>query len=476
MLGCVLGASGPLRADDRPNVLWIIAEDMSPHFGCYGESTIETPNVDRLAAEGVRFANAFVTAPVCSASRSALITGMYQTTIGAHHHRSGRGSERIELPKGVELIPERFRQAGYFTSNGTIDGRTGKTDYNFDFDPNLYDGADWSGRKDGQPFFAQIQLSGGKLREGANWAERVEPELGSLTEPESVSLPPYYPRDPVLLEDWARYLDAVRYTDLQVGQIVDRLEEEGLLASTYVFFITDHGISHARGKQFLYEEGIKIPFIVRGPGLPQGTVRDDLIVHIDMSVTSIDLAGIEVPSGMQGRSLFAEDHEPRRLIISARDRCDETVDGIRCLRTDRYKWILNRYPERPYLQPNAYKDNKAILQTLRRLHQEGALNEAQSLHFATKRPQYELYDLCSDPWELSNLAITPEHRDHLDLRNELHEWMMMTGDLGVEPEPSAMYDSDMAQYLENVRRNNPQRAAEIESNISLMKRWERERN
>ncbi|WP_169979252.1 sulfatase family protein [Tautonia rosea] len=474
VLGCVLGVTSLLRADNRPNVLWIIVEDMSPHFGCYGESTIETPHVDRLAAEGVRFANAFVTAPVCSASRSALITGMYQTTIGAHHHRSGRGTASIDLPEGVVLIPSLFQEADYFTSNGTIDGRTGKTDYNFKFDSNVYDGSDWSGRAEGQPFFAQIQLSGGKLREGGNWAKRAEAELGSLTDPDSVTLPPYYPRDPVILEDWARYLDAVRYTDRQVGQILDRLEKEGLIDSTYIFFITDHGISHARGKQFLYEEGIKIPFIVRGPNLPKGTVRSDLIAHIDTSSTSLELAGIAIPSRLEGRSLFTDDHQPRPFVISARDRCDETVDGIRSIRTDRFKLILNRYPERPYLQPNTYKDHKEILQTLRRLHQVGALNEAQKLHFASQRPRYELYDLVTDPWELSNLATSEDHPQLLTLQHALLEWMEMTGDRGVVPEPIAMYESDMTLYLQSVKRTNPERAAEIESNIALMKQWQRE--
>ncbi|RUL89507.1 sulfatase family protein [Tautonia sociabilis] len=465
-------AAGASAADDRPNIVWIIAEDMSPHFGCYGEKTIATPNVDRLASEGVRFANAFVTAPVCSPSRSALITGMYQTTIGAHHHRSGRGALTISLPSPVEPVPELFRAAGYHVSNGTIDGRPGKTDYNFEYDDSLYDGSDWSGRAEGQPFFAQLQLHGGKLRHAGNWAERAERVLGSLTDPESVTLPPYYPRDPVILEDWARYLDTVRYTDLEVGRILDRLDSEGLSESTYIFFITDHGISHARGKQFLYEEGIKIPVVVRGPGIEPGSVRHDLVAHIDLAAASLDLAGIPVPDWMQARPLFAEDHEPRPFVVSARDRCDETVDGIRSIRTDRYKLIRNLYPERPYLQPNAYKDHKEILIALRRLHDEGALNEAQLLQFAERRPRFELYDLEADPWELHDLARDPKHLDVVfGLRNELDRWMAASGDLGQQPEPEAMYDSDMAVYLENVRRNDPDRAAELEETIRLMKRW-----
>jgi arylsulfatase A-like enzyme len=216
-LGVLLLGAAPQAA--RPNILWIVVDDMSANFGCYGEKTIETPNLDRFAREGTRFTKAFITAPVCSPSRSALITGMYQTSIGAHHHRSGRGTDKIRLPEGVETIPALFRRAGYFTSIGSwpITKAPGKTDYNFEWDKADYDSTDWADRKAGQPFFAQVQLHGGKHRDGRGLSDAVRKALGSLTPPDAVKLPPYYPDDPVIREDWARYLDAVRYTDLQVG-------------------------------------------------------------------------------------------------------------------------------------------------------------------------------------------------------------------------------------------------------------------
>ncbi|MCI0464497.1 MAG: sulfatase-like hydrolase/transferase, partial [Gemmataceae bacterium] len=255
-------------AKPRPNIVWIIVDDMSANFSCYGEKQIRTPHVDRLAREGTRFSKAFVTAPVCSPCRSALITGMYQTSIGAHHHRSGRGAEKIHLPNSVEPVPVVFQRAGYYTCIGGPLARGkgfGKTDYNFEWNPKMYQSNDWAGRKSGQPFFMQVQLQGGKSREGKAWQETARKEFGNLTRPEDVKLPPYYPRDPVLLEDWARYLDACRYTDKQVGDVLQRLESEGILDQTVVFFMTDHGISHARGKQFLYDEGIHVPLIVRFP-------------------------------------------------------------------------------------------------------------------------------------------------------------------------------------------------------------------
>jgi len=467
--------ASPAPDATRPNILWIIVEDMSAHFGCYGETTITTPNVDALAADGARFSRAFVTAPVCSAARSALITGMYQTSIGAHHHRSGRGRLKIQLPPHVVPVPELFRRADYYTSNGALENRgkrLAKTDYNFAHSESLYDGNDWSGRREGQPFFAQIQLRGGKMRHGDRFARQAKKTLGSLTKSEDVTLPPYYPSDPVILDDWAHYLDTVRFTDAEVGRIIQRLDDEGLTENTYVFFITDHGISHVRAKQFCYEAGIHIPFIVRGPHVPGGTIRDDLTLQIDMPATSLALAGIPVPEWMEGRDLFADDQNDPRYVVAARDRCDETVDHIRCVRSIHFKYIRNFLPERPYLQPNTYKDGKPIQLTMRRLHAEGRLDRNQSLIMADRRPSEELYDLRTDPHELHNLAANPQ-REH-DLKRHramLEEWIEETGDQGRNPEPIEMYDSDMTAYVEGHQRRSKKRAETIRANIRLMKEW-----
>ena len=246
-------SSEPASADDRPNILWILVDDMSADFSCYGETLIETPAVDALAEAGVKFERAYATAPVCSAFRSALITGMYQTSMGGHHHRSGRGEHRIQLLENVRPVPVLFQEAGYWTCNGsglqgydfkgikTPNPRPGKTDYNFDWDKKMYDSDDWAGRAEGQPFFMQAQLNGGKLRGDSEASyekleARVRKELGSVTNPADVELPPYYPRDPVMLRDWATYLDTVRLTDLHVGRIIERLKQEQLLENTLIIF------------------------------------------------------------------------------------------------------------------------------------------------------------------------------------------------------------------------------------------------
>jgi len=464
-----LSSGAVTAAGNRPNILWLIAEDMSPHFGCYGDKVVPTPNVDRLAAGGILFESAFVTAPICSPSRSALITGMYQTSIGAQNHRSGRGKEKILLPSGVVPVPQLFREAGYYTCNGGYwpSQRKGKTDYNFNFDPKSYEGAEWTGRKLGQPFFAQIQLLGGKTRDLPNELAKARQQLGGSTPTNNLSLPPYYPRTPAMLDDWAATLDAVRITDVQVGEIVEHLRKEGILEQTVIFFISDHGVSHARGKQFLYDEGTHIPFVVSGPGLAKGQRRKDLIEHIDMAATSLGLADIPLPATMQARNVLATDYKPRDAVFASRDRADETVDRIRSVRTERWKYIRNFLPLRPYLQPNDYKDHKPCLLALREA--DGQLDAAQKLILAPTRPSEELYDLQTDPWEVRNLAAAPAHAGTLkELRARLDLWVEQTGDRGRTPESESLYDSDMAAYLG--KKGN----AEVEKNIDLMKRWARE--
>jgi arylsulfatase A-like enzyme len=480
-----LAASGPAAADEptkRPNIVWVIVDDMSANFGCYGEKTIRTPNVDRLAREGTRFRRAFVTAPVCSPCRSALITGCYQTTIGAHHHRSGRGELKIHLPGDVTPVPALFQKAGYYTCIGghqATGKKFGKTDYNFEWKAEIYDGNDWAGRRPGQPFFMQLQLHGGKFRgqgPNKNWQARVLKEFGANTRPADVVLPPYYPRDPVLLQDWADYLDCCRWTDKEVGDLVARLEREKLVDDTVVFFMTDHGISHARGKQFLYDEGTHVPFVVRGPGVAAGAVRDDLIEHIDLAATSLAMAGVPVPAWMQGRDVLAKDYAKRDAVFAARDRCDETMEHIRSVRTAEYKYIRNYLNQRPHLQPCAYKDAKAVVRKLRELHEAKRLDAlTEKLLFADTRPAEELYDLTADPHEINNLATDPKHRAALDaLRKRLADWEVKTDDKGRRPEPMAMYDSDMAVYLKGQGGLAADKAEELTRNIDLNKRWAKE--
>ena len=359
-----------------------------------------------------------------------MVSGMYQTTLGVHNHRSqtssGKGGgnaayyDSYKVPKSVKLIPELFRDAGYFVTNKS------KTDYNFITTSKLYHGNDWKKAPADQPIFAQFQLSGGKNRKAKSHAD-----------PTKVVLPPYYPDHPVLRQDWAKYLDSWVKTDEEVGKILEDLDEVGRLDSTAVFLWTDHGVSHLRGKQFLYEEGIRVPMVIRLPKRQRaGTERNDLIEHIDVAACSLKLAGIKIPGNIQGRDFLAPDYKPRKFAFAARDRCDETVDLLRCVRDSRYKYVRNFMSHVPHTQPSQYKDGKKIVQVIRGLHEEGKLNEQQARPFAARRPPEELYDLQRDPHELVNLATDPKHHERLAaMRKVLHQRMTETRDMGLIPEP-----------------------------------------
>ena len=483
-----LSATGALAAE-RPNILWFVVDDMSANFSCYGEQTIQTPHVDQLAKEGLRFTRAYATSPVCSTFRSALITGMYQTTIGSHHHRSGRGEHRITLPDGVRPVPSLFKEAGYYTCIGSgleeldyrsqpVTSRTrnrlGKTDYNFNWDASIYDSHDWSGREEQQPFFMQVQLHGGKLRGASetqyeSFDKQVESVFGDITDPQSVTLPPYYPRDPVLLKDWSTYLDSVRITDHHVGQVMKRLKEEKILENTLIVFFTDHGISHARGKQFLYDEGTHIPLVIRGPGIQSNATRTDLVEHIDIAALSLAAAGIEIPPAMQGQEILASDFQPKQSIYAARDRCGEAADHIRSVRTDRYLYIKNFYPERPHMMPSNYKDSKLIIKRLRDLHQRDALGALTTeLLFSATRPAEELYLYGQDRWQTENLASNPDYQQELlKHRQELDKWIEETGDPG--PESQAVYDLETQDQINSTRSKVSREI--YRKNAELYKRW-----
>jgi arylsulfatase A-like enzyme len=438
-----LACGGPaLRAADHPNVLWLVAEDFGPELGCYGTRQVSSPNLDRLAAEGVRYTRAYTTAPVCSPSRSAFMTGMYQTTIGAHNHRSHR-DDGYRLPAGVRLISDRMHAAGYFTANVRSLPKsvgfpgTAKTDWNFARDGKPFDSDRWDDLKSHRPFFAQVNFQETHRRFQAP----------KHADPAEVILPPYYPDHRVTREDWAKYLDAASELDRKVGRILRQLESDGLTDDTIVVFMADNGQAHVRGKQFCYEEGLHIPLIIRwAKGFPlpgnfrPGTVDDRLIEAIDLAPTFQAIAGQPKPPGMQGRVFLGDRAEPaRRYAFGARDRCDETVFRFRTVRDDRYRYIRNFTPDRPFLQPNEYKERSyPVWNLLKELDAQGKLTPVQKVLTASTMPPEELYDLAADPHEIRNLATSrdPEHRAALDrLRDVLERWIEETGDLGRIPEP-----------------------------------------
>jgi arylsulfatase A-like enzyme len=430
------------KAAERPSILWLIAEDLGPELGCYGTTQVHTPNLDRLAAMGVRYAHAYTTAPVCSASRSAFMTGMYQTTLGAHNHRSHR-DDGYHLPAGVRLISERMHDAGYFTLNMTrlpksfgFSG-TGKTDWNFKIDGCPFDSDDWADLRTHEPFFALL-----------NFQETHRPfQAPRQADPAKVIIPPYYPDHPVTRADWAKYLDAASSLDQKVGLILRQLETDGLADRVVVVFCADNGQCHVRGKQFCYEEGLHVPLIIRWPVafappryFQPRTVDDRLIEAIDLAPTFLAIAGAVKPAAMQGRIFLGDRAEPARVYaFGARDRCDETVFRFRTVRDARYRYIRNFMPERPFLAPNSYKEHSyPVWNLLKELGALGKLKPVQQTLTAPVMPPEELYDLELDPHEVHNLAMAPDAGWQVilkRLRSVLDEWIEQTNDRGRFVEP-----------------------------------------
>lgn len=434
------------EAKIRPNILWIFLEDTAPLLGAYGTTLISTPNIDSLAEQGVLYTNVFMPAPVCSASRSSIITGVMSTTTGTHNHHSSRTEESsIYLPDSLKTIPEVFKNAGYFTFNN------GKDDYNFVYDRKelysqdykvhpLYGKSgvylDLATLKQKQPFFGQIQMSGGKEIFSDSFKDNVKTPVDRS----KIELPPYLPNHPVIVEEYANHLDAIQITDEKVGKIIKKLKDNGLLENTVVFFFSDHGMRMTRNKQFLYDGGLRVPLIIADftkkiKKLPSGTVNEDLISGLDLGTSSLVLADIQVPSYMEGKNIF-NDSIKREYVISTRDRCDFTIDRIRSVRSKEYKYIKNFKTDRPYTQPT-YMDFDGIefVKVMHQLYDDKQLNAVQSRFMSNERPKEELYNLKNDPLELNNLASNSAYSDvRAEYAGILNDWIVKTDDKGQYPE------------------------------------------
>lgn len=383
-------------SENKPNIVWIISDDMGIELGCYGNSDVKTPNTDKLADEGILYTHAYATAPMCSPSRSSLITGMYPPSVNSQDHRT---MDMTKLPEGIRPVTDYFREAGYFCTNGSAKNMSspGKEDYNF-LAEKLYPGTDWSQRQSQQPFFAQIQIF-----------QPHRPFVDDLKDPvcpDSIHLPASYPDVPLLRADWAKYLESVQVADKLVGAILERLEKEGLADNTIVFFFGDNGRPHLRDKQFLYEGGLKVPLIIRWPEkIQKGKINHQPVSLIDVTATSLAAAGIPVPEYMQGRDLFGKNGVARQYIFGFRQRSGEADDDIRSISDGKFKLIWNRMAEIPWMQMSGYKKSGYPAYVLYyQLYKKGELAEPYNQFMASAKPEIELYDLENDPDELRNLA------------------------------------------------------------------------
>ncbi len=444
------GGEGPPTALARPNILWITCEDSSPNLGCYGDRFAVTPNLDRLAARGIRYTRAFSHAGVCAPSRSGLITGMYPTTLGSHHMRS-----IATLPEQIRPFPAYLRLAGYYCSNNA------KTDYNFRVPEGTWDEssgrAHWRKRRPDQPFFSVFNLGithESQIRADAAVLSRLDP--GQRHDPARANLPPYLPESPIVRADWARYSDLITVMDMQVGDLLRQLEEDGLAEQTIVFFFSDHGVGLPRAKQWIYDAGMQVPLIIHvpaafraiAPGVPGSTVGR-LVSFVDFGPSVLSLAGVRPPDHMQGRPFLGPlATEARRYVYGVRDRMDERYDVVRAVRDERYKYYRNYLPHLPHWPWLDYMELLATSREWRRLAAAGELSGATAFFAAPTKPLEELYDIQQDPYELHNLADSSEHRAALERLRQVHlRWVRETKDLGLLPEQD-MHDraSGGAEY------------------------------
>ena len=428
---------------EKPNIVWISCEDISPHIACFGDPHAITPNLDRLATEGVRYAHTFTTAGVCAPCRSGIITGMYQTTLGTQHMR---GNAR--LPDQIVPFPAYLRQAGYYTSNNS------KQDYQFETPKGVWDEssgrAHWRKRKDkDQPFFSVFNFTG--CHESGIAGEAKYRSVTEVLDPSQrqdayalSTFPPYYPDTPRAREDWKRNYELITAMDHWAGELIAQLKEDGLYDNTVIFFWSDHGVGLPRGKRWLYDSGTRVPLIVRIPKSfriggqgSEGMMSQQLISSIDFGPTVLNLAGVDVPDHIQGRPFLGPNAATTRdYVFGARDRMDERYDIIRMARDQRFKYIRNYEPLKTYYQYMNTPEKGATMAELRQLHQSRALPREAEYYFSPTKPVEELYDTWTDPYEVKNLAGDPVYADTLSRLREAHlSWVKRTRDTGLIAEP-----------------------------------------
>jgi N-sulfoglucosamine sulfohydrolase len=431
---------GP-RLPKTPNILWLVAEDLSAIIPPFGDNTVATPNLTRLANEGIRYTQVFSSSGVCAPSRAAIATGMYQNRIGAQHMRTTNiadfGVEGIipyeaVPPSYVKMHSQYFREAGYYTSNNA------KEDYQFRKSVTAWNEssntAHWRNRAEGQPFFSIFNF--GITHESQIWRQAENPLL--VDENLAVPVPPYLADTEIGREDIRRVYSNIVAMDRQVGEILDQLEEDGLMDSTIIFWYTDHGGPLPRQKRLLYDSGMHLPLIIRFPDQHRaGEIDEQLISFVDFKSTILSLAGIEPPDYVDGRAFAGEyaTTAARNYVHGAADRFDSKYDMIRAVRDDRFKYLRNFNPEKPYYLPLPYREQMPAMQELLRLRDAGELSPAQAQWFRTSKEQEELFDVINDPYELNNIAADPVYTGKLaELRKEMDSWMSFIDDKGLMPE------------------------------------------
>jgi len=424
----VLTLSSTIRAAQLPNILWIVAEDINPQLGCYGDTNAVTPNLDRLAANALRYTKCWSTAPVCAPARTALITGVYPTSTGAQHMRS-----LVAMPEFMRMYPLLLRKRGYYCVNNS------KEDYNLEKRGKVWDEssrkAHWRQRKPDQPFFAVFNIN-------VSHESQIRARKGPLEhDPAKMRLPAYHPDTLEVRRDWARYYDNITAMDDIAGKYLEDLVDAGLADDTIVFFYGDNGGGMPRGKRWPYNSGLNVPLLIRVPekfkdlaprDYKAGAATDRLVGFVDFAPTLLSIAGLKPPEWMQGHAFVGRyAAAPEKYIFGFRGRMDARYDMVRSVRGSRFIYIRNYRPDLVYGQFIAYMFETPTTRIWKQLYDVGELHPPQAFFWQTKPPE-ELYDLQNDPDEVNNLASSPDHAAELrELRGALHRQMLETRDVGL---------------------------------------------
>ncbi len=438
--------------NQQPNILWIVTEDISPTLSFYGDSTAKTPNLDTLAKESVIYDNAFAPVGVCAPSRSSIITGMYPTSIGTMHMRTGKdvfswGSRKYKdsipisdinnnpireysavIPENVKCYTEYLRSAGYFCTNNE------KTDYQFAAPVTAWNQnngkAHWRNRPENTPFFSVFNI--GTTHESRLWKNE---NLPLTVNPNDVKVPPYLPDNEATRKTIARHYSNVELMDAEVGEFIKQIKEDGLYDNTIIFFYSDHGGPLPRQKREIYDSGLKVPFMIKGINSKGKGRTDRLISFVDLAPTMLSLASIESPEYMEGKAFRGkyEDKE-RDYVFGSSDRFDEFTDRIRAVRNKQYLYLRNDFPKLPKYKDVGYRKNVPMMPVFLNLRKEDRLNDTQEIWFDTKTKE-ELYDCKSDHHNINNLADNPKYTSVLaEMRKALDNHLNDRKDYGLTPE------------------------------------------
>lgn len=438
--GCNSTLKGQNEKKNQPNIIWITIEDLSPEFlGFYGNKLVQTPNLDALRAESVKYMNVHTVAGVCSVSRSAIITGMYPTSIGTQNHSILTWHKNIPskiegllpiysavIPPNVKCFTEYLRMNGYYCANNE------KEDYQFVPPVTAWDessaAATYQNRKEGQPFFSIFNF--GITHESQLFMREGKPLTVFL---DNVIVPTIFQNTPTVHKDLARLLTNVEIVDKQIGELIKRLKEDGVYDSSYIFFYSDHGGAMPWYKREITERGTHIPMLVKFPkGDRAGTVNNELISEIDFAPTVLSLASIEPPSYLQGQCFLGKykSRTPRKYVFATRDRMDGKYDRVRSVRNADYQYIYNYFPDRTYYQDIEFRKKIATLNEMLELRDQGKLDPIPMSWF-NKKPVEEFYRISDDPYQLNNLINDRDLQGMInEFRESLQDWDKKYPDLG----------------------------------------------